>query len=770
MKIKQVLRSIFRDKLNTAVIIISLALGMACFNLIIMFINRELKTDSFQKNKKLIYALKCDDPWLPGKQMYYVKYGSAEYMKNNFPGVEDYCRITNWTAQKLKVNNTEYTDLPMIIAASRNFFEFFSYKLITNNSATALEADNDIVISEDLAKKYFGSDDPVGQTMEILRRNKLETMVVKGVFKKPEENSQIIFDMVCPIGQDDSRCYIRLTKDTDPVGLEKLFSENKESIPIINTGTPGQYFLEPFAQAYFDTSRASAIEASRDKTDLLIAFIIGMMIIIVASFNYLGILTNKYLRKIKEYYVRRINGSSLKGLIAIFMVENSIVGIISFLLSIFLMLELLPFFNSLTGSGITPGYLFKPYQLALLAGVLILIMLVTLLFISYLMMTNLNLQFLKTEQNQKVRSIQIPAFNIFQIASSVVLIICSLIIIRQMKYITEKPIGLDKKVIEVKLPSKYGDKAGVFKEELMKNSSVDNVSVVSASPLLEHFLVALKYKQAGVEKQYSPSGFMGDENFIKVLGIQLIEGEDFSETVSSNTHKCLINESFAKLFSGQDLIGKGIPGMEDMTITGIVKDFNYSDLKSWVEPAFISYSTKGSHLLVKAVENKEGQADEAISKVWNQLIPDSPVNIESVGTRYDWMHRENKNYLKLISSCSFISLFLSMIGLFAISFQRSRARTKEIGIRKINGAKAGDIMTLINKDFVKWVIIAFLIATPVSWWTMHRWLANYAYKAHVGWWIYVFSGFIVMFTTILTVSWQSLRAARSNPADALRYE
>jgi len=768
--LKQIFRSILRDRLNTMVIIISLAVGMASFNLIIMFITRELNTDSFQKYKEQIYALKSDDPWIPGKQMYYCKFGSAEYMKENFPQVEDFCRINNYGTQKLRVNNIDYSDPPIIIAASKNFFEFFSYKLLTNNPSTVLVAKNNIVIAEDLAKKYFGTDNPVGQVIEILRRNKIENMIVSGVFKRPDENSQIIFDMVCPIGEDDSRCYIRLKKGTDQGEMEKLFSEKKESIPIINTGIPGQYFLEPFTQAYFDTTRASAIEASRDKTDIWIALVIGLMIIGVASFNYLGILTNKYLEKIKEYYVRRINGSSLFSLIARFLLENSIMVVISFLLSIYLMSELLPFFNNLTGSTISLNFILKPAQMIFLAMVLVLILIITLLFVSYLIWSNLNLHFLKTEQNQKVRSIQIPVFNIFQIASSIGLIICSMIIIRQMNFITNKPIGLDKEVIEIKLPSKYGDKAGVFKEELLKSSSIGNISVTTASPVLEHFLVALKYQQDGVEKQYSPAGFSGDENFLKVLGIQLIEGKDFSETLSSNTKKCLINESFARLFPDQDLVGKGIPGMEDMIIIGVVKDFHYSDLKSWVEPAFISFDNHGSHLLVKASKNQSIQARQTISQVWNRLIPDYPVNIESVGDRYDWMHRENKNYLRLIASCSFISLFLSMIGLFAISFQRSRCRTKEIGIRKINGAKIVDIITLINKDFVKWVATAFLVAAPVSWYVMHKWLENYAYRTHVTWWIYILAGIIVLVIALLTVSWQSWRASTANPVEALRYE
>jgi putative ABC transport system permease protein len=691
-------------------------------------------------------------------------------MKNNFAQVEDFCHYNNSNPLKITADNVDYFDHPQIIGASENFFRFFSYKLLTNNPGTALEASNNLVISSDLADKYFGTRDPVGKTITLVNRNNTEQMTVSGIFEKPVDNTQINFDMVRLIGEVDSRCYVRLVKNTDPEELEKLFSENKETIPVINTGIPGPYYLEPLQKAYFDTLRGSAVENNRDKRDLWIALIIGLMIVGIATFNYLGVLTNKFHGKVKEYYLRRINGSNIPDLTARFILENSIIVVISFFIGLFLMVDALPFFNRLTDSKITKTFIYQSEQITILAGVLVFILLITLIFAFYLIRSNLNLNILKTDQDQTVRSIQIPAFNIFQLASSIALIICSFIIIRQMNYITKKPIGLNKEVIEIKIPSQYKDKAGIFKDELLKNSSINNVSVTGASPLLEHFLVALKYQQDGVEKQYSPGGFSGDENYLDVLGIELVAGTGFSETLSANSNKCLINQSFARLFPNQDLIGKGMPGMEDMIITGVVKDFHYSDLKSIVEPAFISFDNKGGHLLVKASENQAQEARNAISVIWQKLITDYPLDTESVGDRFEWYHRKNVNFKKLIGSCSVISLFLSMIGLFALSYQKTRLRTKEIGIRKINGSSTFEILRLINKDFVKWTIIAFIIAVPVARYAIYKWLENYAYRITVKWWIFALSGVIVLAISLLTVSWQSLRASTRNPVEALRYE
>ncbi len=771
MQLNQILRSLVRDKLNSAVIIVSLAVGIACINLIFLFIGRELGTDGFHEYKDQIYALKCDDPWMPGKKMYHCRFGSAEYMKANIAQVEDFCRYNNSNPLKIVVNNEDYFDHPQIIGASGNFFSFFSYKLLTNNPGTALEAVTNLVISADLAEKYFGKDEPVGKIITLVNRNKTEQMTVTGIFEKPVENTQINFDMVRLIGDVDSRCYIRITENTDPEELEKLFSEKKETIPVINTGTSGpRYYLEPLQKAYFDTLRGLTVDINRDKRDLWIAFIIGLMIIGIAVFNYLGVLANKFHGKVKEYYLRRINGSTIKDVIARFVLENSIIVAVSFFIALFLMLDMLPFFNTLTNSKITSTFIRQPEQIATLSGILIFILLITMVFAYFMIRSNLDLDLLKTDQDKMVRRIQIPVFNIFQLASSIALIICSLIVIRQMNYITKKPIGLNKEVIEIKIPPQYKDKALVFKDELLKSSSVNNVSVVGASPVLEHFMVLLKYQQDGVEKEYSPSGFNGDENYLDVLGIELIDGTGFSETLSANTKRCLINQSFARLFPNQDLIGKGIPGMEDMIVAGIVEDFHYFDLKSRVEPAFISFDNKGGHLLVKASDNQTQEARSIISGIWSKLIPDYPVNIESVGDRFEWYHRGNTNFKKLIVSCSLISLFLSMVGLFAVSFQKTRSRTKEIGIRKINGANIFEILALINKDFVRWTIIAFIIAVPAAGYAMYKWLESYAFKTDVKWWVFVLSGIIVLTVSLLTVSWQSWKAATRNPVEALRYE
>jgi putative ABC transport system permease protein len=770
MRVRHLLRSLFRDPLNTSVIIISISIGMACLNPLILFIRQELNTDNFHKNADRIYLLRCDDPFNKGSRMFSTRLGAPEFMKDNFSQVEDFCRIRRAGVPKVIVNGQTFSDNPEVFDASANFFSFFSYSLITNNPSSVLEAKNDIAISEELAIKYFGDSLPVGQIITLITGNTKNDYIIKGVFRKPETNSQLHFDMVKFNNESERYAFLLLKEKASPAELDKILSENKEKIPNFNDGTPGAYSLENFKKVYFETAQGAPLGPVRDKSDLWIALIIGIMIISVASFNYLGLINNKLLEKSQEFYIRRINGSSKANLVVEFMIGSLIILLVAFTLSFEIMSLIMPFFNELVSSSIDLVAFLKADQLLIMAGLIVFLLLITLMF----SLRKINNQVLSLKRNISVNDqgkiIQIPVFNIIQIAVTLTLLVCSLTIIKQMKYISQKEIGLDKEVVEIKLPFQYAEKATVFREEILKNPAVALVSVTPASPLLEHILVSFHYTENGVEKQYSPSIFRGDENFINTLGIKLFAGRNFSGNSASDKNNCIINESFTLKFPGQDLIGTKLPGYNDLTIIGIVRDFHYSSLKDLIEPGIIIFDNTGNHLLVKPLTNQSTALKQAISETWQKLIPDYAPDMESVNERFEWYHRENKNYARLIGVCCFISLFLSMIGLFAVSFSTSRKRTKEVGIRKISGATILEVMSLLNKDFMKWVVIAFLIATPVAYIIMHKWLQNFAYKTGLSWWIFASAGIIAIGIALITVSWQSYRAATLDPVETLRYE
>jgi putative ABC transport system permease protein len=770
MKLNQIFKSLFRKPLNSLIIIISLGIGMACTNLIILFITRELNTDSFQQNRDRIYLLKCDNPYEKGSQMSNCKKGGAEYIKENFSQVEDFCRIRYTRAQKVMIGNQVYNDNLAVFETSATFFTVFSYKLLTNNPNSVLTTKDDIVISEDLAQKYFGERLPVNRIITIINDNIKTDFIIKGIFRKPVENSQFNFDMVKLSENTERYAFLLLKNNTDPAKLEKLFAEEKDKIPVINDGTPGKYYLKSFKQTYFDTSEYSLLGNKREKSDIVIATIIGLMIICVASVNYLGLINNKLFDKTREFYIRRINGGSRTSLIFDFMIENLIIIGIAFVISLEVISWIIPLFNVLTESQIDVTYFTRPDSFLFMSYVALFLLFVTLIFTVNKMNKQKTSSIRKVVIDKEGKIIKIPAFNIFQLIVTLVLLICSITILKQINYITKKEIGINKDVIEVKIPSIYESQTRIFKEDLLKNPSVASISVTTASPLLEWIQTSFQYKENGEDKQYSPKIFRGDEAFISTLGIVLTEGRDFSGNITSDKNNCIINESLARYFSGRNLIGEKLPGYEKLTVIGIVKDFNCSGAKDPISPGVIIFDNSGNHLLVMPAFGQSQSVKNSISETWQKLIPDFPINIESVRERYDWYHIKETNFAKLIVSCCLISLFLSMIGLFAISFHSSRKRTKEIGIRKINGATVFGVISLLNRDFFRWVIIAFVPASIITWFIMNKWLQGFAYRTELNLWIFAFAGLLTVATTLFTVSWQSLRAATRNPVEALRYE
>ena len=770
MKIKTALQSLFRHRLNSSIIIVSLAIGIACMNLIALFVTREFNAESFQKNKNRMYALQADDPFGEGQKTYFIREGAAEYIIDNFAEVEDFCRIRNVSPLKVTAGNQDYFDGKRAIGASPNFFKFFSYELLYGNPQKVLETSQDVVISDELAQKYFGKADAVGERLTFHHRDGKDEMIVSGVFKKPAESTQLNFGMIRSIGNQDSRVYLLLAENAKIPELEAKFAQNKETIPSVIDGTPGTHYLKSFKAAYFDTSRHQTIENYRDKSDLYIALVIGLMILGVAVFNYLGLINNRLVEKAGEHSIRRVNGGSKMNLVSEFLVETFFLIATAFVLSNVLLIWMTPFFNQLTAANITTEWLFSMKNILLLSGIPALILLATAIFSFVRIDTGVRAETLKPGKFHPKTKMQIPALNISQLAVSVALIIGSIVIIKQINYITNKDIGIERDVIEVKIPGQYKNQSALFKNELEKQSSVEMVSMANASPVLEHFMLLLHYNENGEEKEYTPAVFVGDENFSRVLGIKIIQGANFSEHAESNQNKCIINQSLARLFSEQDLIGKILPGTENTVVIGISEDFHYSSLKKNVGPGYITYGTNGFYLMVKPAFNQTARVRAAISEIWDKLITDYPVNMESVNDRYQWMHRENTNYARLIGACCVISVFLSMIGLFAVSFHASRRRIKEIGIRKVNGAKITEILTLLNSSFVKWVVIAYLIGMPLAWFAMDRWLENFAYKTSLSWWIFALAGFLALGIALLTVSWQSWRAAKRNPVEALRYE
>ncbi len=769
MNFKTPFRNLYKYRLNSGVIIISLAVGFACVYLIAIFLLRESNPDNFQLNAESIFALQAESPFDKDGKMHTVREGAAEYMKENFADIDEFCRYKNAGSPRVRAGNNDFNEEIRVMAASPNFFDFFSYNLTATSTNELLSATDQVVISKELSRKYFGKENPIGKKVTLVNNAGSEHLYVSGIFEKPEKTTLLNFDMVKKIDSGDSYAFLLLSNNAKVGQLEEHFEQKKNIIPIIHNGIPGSYSLDNLKEAYYDISKTASIYNVRDRIDLYVALVIGLMILSVAVFNYLILVRNLLDQKNRELSIRRINGCSNLRMLTGFMSNLFLLVFLAVMIGIVLLVWALPFFNGLAGTNIRVINLWDATSIFSVLGFPFLLLGITSLFIWRYINNTTRLKGIRGMVRSKPKT-SMHAFNVFQLAVTVLLIVGSFVIIKQMRYISNKDIGLNKQVAEVRIPIAHKNKALIFKTELEKEPTVQQVSLAMASPVLEHFLLRLKYDDHGEEKEYTASAFLGDEHYLDVLGIDLIEGSGFSSRPNSNLNTCVINESLASLFPDRDLVGKPLPGNEELTVVGVVKDFHYDSLKNHVQPGYVFYGDSGNYLMVRPVSGQEKTVKKAIGAIWEELIPDYPMNVESIEERFSWMHRDNTNYIKLIGACSVISIFLSMMGLFAVSFLSGRRRTKEIGIRKVNGAKVFEVMTMLNNEFLKQMFTAFVIAMPIAWYIMHCWLENFAYKTELNWWVFVLAGGLTLFITLVTVSWQSFQAAIANPVDSLRDE
>lgn len=760
-------RVLVKDRINTIVIILSLAAGIACTNLVTLFIVREMSTDSFQRNHERIYLLKCDDPFIKGEKMFVCMNGAAEYMKNNFSQVEDFCRINKVTTNGVEVNNTFYFDHIVNYKVSSNFLRFFTYELSYSNSR--LETASDIIISAQLAEKYFGSESPVGKHITLRVGETRTDYFVTGVFRKSNTNSQFSFDVVTLGDESDSYAYLLLRDKTDPEELERLFSLNKEQIPNINNGEPGQYYLENIKQSYFDTTQSSPLGRVREKSDMYIATLIGLMIFIVALFNYIGLISNRINNAQHELYIRRINGCSRWGLLKNMTKESLIIITLSIITGMMFIITLLPFFNSLTNSEISHKIMLKRDEVLFIIAIIILLVFFALTS-GFINITRLPLLSDRHKVNNKRRGRHIkPALITGQLFVSMILLVCSVVITKQTHYIENKDIGFDKNIYEIKLPEQYAAKAGLLKDEIMKNPAVRMASVAVASPLQEYWMTSLSYNRDGQEAETRISIFKGDDRYLETLGIQLLYGTGFNGDATGNKNRCIINETLAEMLGGETIIGNSLPGFKNLTVTGIVKDFNYNSLRKKVEPTVITYSASGCNILVRSSSATKDLL-KLVKEEWKRIIPDYPPDIDLLSDRFMFMHKEEMNLSKLLMACCVISFILSIAGLFRLAYSTSRNRTSEIGIRKINGATTTEILLLLNRSFIVLTLAAFVLSLPFAAYLSGKWLEFYAYKITLTAWPFISGGFITLAIVVITVSWQSWSAATSNPVETLRHD
>jgi putative ABC transport system permease protein len=797
--LKTAWRNFRQQKFFSFINISGLSIGIACFCLLALYAYNELSFDKFNKNADNIYRPYV---WFSGTSEYpaegYMDYSGptnatlGEAMKKSFPDVVNYVRIQlPYDESLLRIGDKGFRS--NVTYADASIFSVFSFPLKYGNINTALHNLNDIVLTETKAREIFGSDNVIGKAIEIKIGSSFQLFVVAAIANDIPSTSTIHFDVLGNFLYAEKYVNGSIFTGSDFHYIDKqTFVQLKPGSKLPYDSKQLQNFLASFNPGYQDGNESSVnfklqpladIHTSMlnlwhdfprvDVKTIWILLLIAFGIMLIACINFTTLAAARSTGRSKEVGVRKVIGALKKQLVIQFMAEAYFFVIISVILGLLLAVFLLPSFNALAGSNLQLSFSILPRALILIAGILFVVGLLSGSYPAFVLSGFKPLEVFKNKLHIGGSNMFTKSLVTLQFALSVVLIISTVIILEQTKYMINKSPGFNKENVVV-IDASEADPAKIFplfKQAIIQNPSVENVASAAAG--------------IGAGKGYlgySDNGFSADiniidTNYINTLGMKLIAGNNFTGTQMNDTVKSIIiNETMMKTlgWNEQNAIGKTIKNFQgrDALVTGVIKNFSYQPLSDEIKnQAFITSKDKGFvnfYVRIKAGNQLRAIAD--MQKQWNNLLPGIPMKYSFLDEDINNYYRLEKIWSKIVGWASIISIFLGCLGLLGLTTTAAINRTKEIGIRKVLGSSSKGIAILLSKDILKPVIVAMFIAFPVAWWAMNKWLQSFAFRINISWWVFAVAGTAAIFIAIITVSFQSIKAAIANPVKSLRTE
>jgi putative ABC transport system permease protein len=786
--IKLTFRNFRKQKLFTSVNLAGLTIGIISATLILVYIGFELSYDRYNKNADRIFRIYntytmggTDQKWITAPAPL------APFLKSKFPWISESVRIARLPKGLISSNDKSFNEENIIIADS-SIFDVFTYPLIIGNPKNVFAQPGCVVITESTAKKYFGNSDPMGK---ILRYNRETSMIVTGILKDIPWNSHMRFDMVMPMSASKTffgkdfllnpmnttvYTYLLTNQNTDFNSIEKSVSNSTMEYRGGDFGDNWAYHLQALTSIHLYSSMGGEFAPNNDIKSIYILGTIAFLILVIACINYLNLSFSVLSMRSTELGMRKIMGATRTRLIRLFLTDVFILLAMATLLTVLVIRDLLPWFGDLLGvnlkSDINADNLILPIAFLLLA-----ITIITGLA-SALVSSRINPMdaLRKTLTNGKSKIGRLGFLLLFQFGISIILISSTLIVYRQMHFIRNLNLGFNKEQLMI-IPlndKKMLAKLGSFKQEILTNPNILSASATSDLPGEMKWVESITYDGVSDKDGATMTYLEIDKDFARTYGISLKEGYLPGDTAShySGT-QYLMNESAIKKLGWKSPIGKKFScynGKEGF-ITGVIDDFHFKSLHEEIEPLFLYvHEENPAYLTVKLNQANMAGSVSFIRKLWNNTVPDSPFEYFFYDNYYQNLYKKEALFGKLIFIFSLVAIFIACMGLFSLTAFYSGKRTKEIGIRKVSGAVIPEIIFMLNRQFITWVFISMFFAVPVAWYAMHKWLQGFAYKTELNWWIFAFAAILVFGIAIITVSWQSWRAATRNPVEALRYE
>jgi len=793
------IRNILKYKLFSAINIAGLTVGVAACLFIFIYIKDELSYDRFHKDADQIYRVGLIGR-MAGQEFNVSNscYPVGPAMKDEIPGITDYTRI--WPASNTVVfafEDKSFSEKKVFYADS-NFFSFFSFELIEGDASTVLTEPNAVVLTEDLATKYFGTENPVGKLLTIGPDKK--SFKVTGVAKRVPSNSHFQFHALLSFSTVDNEIYkgwtgnslftyVKLDRSTNPAAVDASLDELviKHVGPEIEQlglnfdqfkeqGGKYSYMVYPMVDTHLYSKLEGDPEPGGDIKYVYIFTAVGVFILLIACINFMNLSTARSAGRAKEVGLRKTLGSMRSQLIGQFLSESFIYSLIAMALALALTYLLMPGFNMLSGKSLLFSSLLDPVFVIV---AVILLVIIGLLAGSYpaLYLTAFNpVEVLKGKirsgmKTKGVRSLLV----VVQFSVSIFLIAATLVVFQQLNFMQERNLGIDKnQVLTIQNLRNLKENRKAFKDRL------DQLSGIIASSYTNNLFPGINninvFRIADSEQDRLLGSYFADWDHQAVMKFKVKEGRYFSRDLASDSSACLINESAVRELGwtvesavGSQILDFNGDEPKKITVIGVIEDFNYESLKNQVRPLVIQLTDISRQLMVR-YEGNPMEVTSRIEKLWKEFAPGVPFEYSFLDQDFDALFRAEMRLRDLFTVFSSLAIFIACLGLFALAAFLTEQRTKEIGIRKAMGASVSGLVLTLSKEFLILVGISFVLAVVPAWYFMGQWLADFAYRIELNVVVFVFAGLLAFVVASLTIGFQSLKAAKANPVNSLRYE
>jgi len=808
--LKIAFRNLFKRKGYTILNVLGLAIGITCCLLIFQYVSFEKSYDTYEPQYSNIVRIRLD-AYQQGKLAWksatsYPAFGPT--MKRDFPEVEDFCRLID--AEVLLSNdasNIKFKEEKGYYA-DPSFLNMFGVKLVEGNPKTALDAPDKIVLSETTAKKYFGNEDPLGKRLVDRDPNYTRTFEVTGVFKELPQNSHLTINHLVSystlgsiirfygdtsnptetsFGWYDFYTYLKLKPGADYKKLEAKLPAycdkyiNSQEWNKTNN-VRDELHLIPLSDIHLYSNYNQEAEVNGNGQSVSFLFMIAFFIIGIAWINYINLATARSLERAREVGVRKVVGALRGNLIRQFLVESFLLNLVAFVFAIICVYLLTPWFNKFTGRDAASLFsLPQDYWLGFLAmfltGSLLSGIYPAFVLSGFQPVTVLKGLFKNSTSGLVLRKSLI----IVQFATSVVLIAGTIIVYQQVNYMRQQKLGVNinqtlvLRGAESITDSVYQNVYQPFKTDLLKIPGVKNVSASTSVMGKEIYWTNGSRQLAPDSKSVTLYNLGIDYDFIPSYGLKIIAGRNFSKDFKSDGKAVLLNEEAARLLGltdFKDAVTKSIISRGDtVKLAGIVANYHHQGLQKAIDPMIFRLVPNSRDAYSLKIESNNIQSTiTGVQKIWNKHFPADPFNYFFLDDYFNKQYNADQLFGKVFGLFAFLAILIACFGLLGLSAYNVLQRTKEIGIRKILGASTQNLLYLLSKDFLVLVMVSFVIAIPVSWWIMHNWLQDYAYRINIAWWVFVVAGITALFIALITISFQAIKAAMSNPVKSLRTE